>query len=284
MSNLPWVVKKVKLHHWIKPKQEYPDWMSIFAIFGFRKPAMFGRDKPEALFSRTNEVKRKPDNCILQESHLGPVEISLLVYQQHRCQKMFNKISSQDIFLTSSRKFFVILCTEMAIQFACRFKIWLRLKIHPKMAVWERPICLSFWDSKCIFEIKLSCAEIDAGIVPKWFYVISHFSHRFRRDNIATHQEKSRKWRFNNNRSVKVINNAIINACNSLYISTITSCKMKHVCTIWYNIAFVNSERWLAESRVDITQCQHRKFSGACKHRTFSYPSGFWHCYIITKI
>jgi hypothetical protein len=30
-----------------------------------------------------------------------------------------------------------------------------------------------------------------------------------------------------------------------------------------YNIAFVNSERWLAKSRVDITQCQHgnvRKF------------------------
>jgi hypothetical protein len=24
-----------------------------------------------------------------------------------------------------------------------------------------------------------------------------------------------------------------------------------------YNIAFVNSERWLAKSRVDITQCQH---------------------------
>jgi hypothetical protein len=30
-----------------------------------------------------------------------------------------------------------------------------------------------------------------------------------------------------------------------------------------YNIAFVNSERWLAKSRIDITQCQHgnvRKF------------------------
>jgi hypothetical protein len=27
-----------------------------------------------------------------------------------------------------------------------------------------------------------------------------------------------------------------------------------------YNIAFVNSERWLAKSRVDITQCQHGKF------------------------
>ena len=27
-----------------------------------------------------------------------------------------------------------------------------------------------------------------------------------------------------------------------------------------YNIANVNSERWLAKSRVDITLCQHRKF------------------------
>ena len=26
------------------------------------------------------------------------------------------------------------------------------------------------------------------------------------------------------------------------------------------NIAFVNSERWLAKSRVDITLCQHEKF------------------------
>ena len=29
---------------------------------------------------------------------------------------------------------------------------------------------------------------------------------------------------------------------------------------IFYNIAFVNSERWLAKSRVDITLCQHGKF------------------------
>ena len=30
---------------------------------------------------------------------------------------------------------------------------------------------------------------------------------------------------------------------------------------IYYNMAFVNSERWLAKSRVDITLCQHGKFS-----------------------
>jgi hypothetical protein len=54
--------------------------------------------------------------------------------------------------------------------------------------------------------------------------------------------------------------------------------------TVLYNIAFVNSERWLAKSRVDITQCQHGKFSAACKHGNFSYPSGFWHCYIIKNI
>ena len=30
--------------------------------------------------------------------------------------------------------------------------------------------------------------------------------------------------------------------------------------SIYYNIAFVNSERWLAKSRVDITLCQHGKF------------------------
>jgi outer membrane protease len=43
----------------------------------------------------------------------------------------------------------------------------------------------------------------------------------------------------------------------------------------FYNIAFVNSERWLAKSRVDTTQCQHGEFSAACKHGNFSYPSGF---------
>jgi hypothetical protein len=35
----------------------------------------------------------------------------------------------------------------------------------------------------------------------------------------------------------------------------------------FYNIAFVNSERWLAKSRVDITQCQHGnvgKFLSLC--------------------
>ena len=31
-------------------------------------------------------------------------------------------------------------------------------------------------------------------------------------------------------------------------------------CNPFYNIAFVNSERWLAKSRVDITLCQHGKF------------------------
>ena len=30
--------------------------------------------------------------------------------------------------------------------------------------------------------------------------------------------------------------------------------------TFYYNIVFVNSERWLAKSRVDITPCQHGKF------------------------
>jgi hypothetical protein len=36
---------------------------------------------------------------------------------------------------------------------------------------------------------------------------------------------------------------------------------------LYYNIAFVNSERWLAKSRVDITQCQHGnvgKFLSLC--------------------
>ena len=32
-------------------------------------------------------------------------------------------------------------------------------------------------------------------------------------------------------------------------------------CNPFYNIAFVNSERWLAKSRVDITLCQYGKFS-----------------------
>ena len=33
---------------------------------------------------------------------------------------------------------------------------------------------------------------------------------------------------------------------------------INYIC--FYNIAFVNSERWLAKSRVDITLCQHGKF------------------------
>jgi hypothetical protein len=32
---------------------------------------------------------------------------------------------------------------------------------------------------------------------------------------------------------------------------------MSFLIKTFYNIAFVNSERWLAKSRVDITQCQH---------------------------
>ena len=31
----------------------------------------------------------------------------------------------------------------------------------------------------------------------------------------------------------------------------------------FYNIAFVNSERWLAKGRVDITLCQHGNFPAA---------------------
>ena len=41
---------------------------------------------------------------------------------------------------------------------------------------------------------------------------------------------------------------------NILYIITLLHC-----ITI-YNVAFVNSERSLAKSRVDITLCQHGKF------------------------
>ena len=36
-----------------------------------------------------------------------------------------------------------------------------------------------------------------------------------------------------------------------------------------YNIAFVNSERWLAKSRVDITLCQHGKFPATLLLRFF---------------
>ena len=34
----------------------------------------------------------------------------------------------------------------------------------------------------------------------------------------------------------------------------------KLCCKPYHNIAFVNSERWLAKSRVAITQCQHGNF------------------------
>ena len=47
----------------------------------------------------------------------------------------------------------------------------------------------------------------------------------------------------------------------SYIIAAITSNFMQTtVENIHYNIAFVNSERWLAKSRVDITLCQHGKF------------------------
>ena len=36
-----------------------------------------------------------------------------------------------------------------------------------------------------------------------------------------------------------------------------------------YNIAFVNSERWLAKSRVDITLCQHGKFPATLLFKFF---------------
>ena len=61
-----------------------------------------------------------------------------------------------------------------------------------------------------------------------------------------------------------------------LFVSAKTSCS-----TQYYNVAFVNPERWLVKSRVYITQCKHGKFPATCKHGNFSYPSGFWHCYII---
>jgi hypothetical protein len=44
------------------------------------------------------------------------------------------------------------------------------------------------------------------------------------------------------------------------FISQRWVCILKCLCMnniSFYNIAFVNSERWLAKSRVDITQCQH---------------------------
>ena len=50
----------------------------------------------------------------------------------------------------------------------------------------------------------------------------------------------------------KVLNGLAPNSLNDIFVSKsdITD----------YNIAFVNSERWLAKSRVDITLCQHGKF------------------------
>ena len=41
---------------------------------------------------------------------------------------------------------------------------------------------------------------------------------------------------------------------------TVTLQASEGVFNTFYNIAFVNSERWLAKSRVDITLCQHGKF------------------------
>jgi hypothetical protein len=41
------------------------------------------------------------------------------------------------------------------------------------------------------------------------------------------------------------------------FYSRFISSTCAHCIIIYYNIAFVNSERWLAKSRVDVTQCQH---------------------------
>ena len=48
------------------------------------------------------------------------------------------------------------------------------------------------------------------------------------------------------------------NQCN-LNISWLLIC-LDNTTITYYNIAFVNSECWLAKSRVDITLCQHGKF------------------------
>ena len=48
------------------------------------------------------------------------------------------------------------------------------------------------------------------------------------------------------------------NFCDTILhaiLEGMSPCKIRN-----YNIAFVNSERWLAKSRVDITLCQHGKF------------------------
>ncbi len=42
-----------------------------------------------------------------------------------------------------------------------------------------------------------------------------------------------------------------------------------HACISSYNIALVNSECWLAKSRVDITLCQHGKFPAALNSNSY---------------
>ena len=46
-------------------------------------------------------------------------------------------------------------------------------------------------------------------------------------------------------------------------MSSVTSCTRVHIYKKCYNIAFVNSESWLAKSRVDVTPCQQGKFSAS---------------------
>ena len=59
----------------------------------------------------------------------------------------------------------------------------------------------------------------------------------------------------------------------------------KSIYNMNYNIAFVNSERWLAKSRVDITLCQHGKFPATLllkkKYKTF-FP--YWYTVISTLV
>ena len=48
-----------------------------------------------------------------------------------------------------------------------------------------------------------------------------------------------------------------------------------HSIIVYYNTAFVNSERWLAKSRVDITLCQHGNFL-LYRHVTRTNVSFLW--------
>ena len=72
---------------------------------------------------------------------------------------------------------------------------------------------------------------------------------------------------------LKPISAKAFEVCRHSKPSSLLTMHIRTISNMWtiyyYNIAFVNSERWLAKSRVDITLCQHGEFPATFLLRFF---------------